>query len=60
GYEYRLIGKRDLPAISARFDEIAESTSVASSPSTRSIPRESDNFDDAALASLFAPLLRNV
>ena len=47
-----------LSKVKARIDEIAESTSVASSPTTRSTPRESDNFDDAALASLFAPLLR--
>ncbi len=49
---------RALSKVRARIEEIAESTSVASSPSTRSTPRESDNFDDAALASLFAPLLR--
>lgn len=49
---------RALSKVMDRIDEIAESTSVASSPSTRSTPRESDNFDDAALASLFAPLLR--
>src|SRR5690606_29822640 len=36
---------RALSKVKARIDEIAESTSVASSPSTRSIPRESDNFD---------------
>lgn len=49
---------RALSKVKDRIDEIEESTSVASSPSTRSTPRESDNFDDAALASLFAPLLR--
>lgn len=49
---------RALSKVRARLEEIAELTSVASSPSTRATPREPDNFDDAALASLFAPLLR--
>ncbi len=49
---------RALSKVKDRIDEIAESTSVASSPSTRSTRRESDDFDDAALASLFTPLLR--
>ena len=44
--------------VKARIDEIAETTSVASSPSNRSTPHEPDNFDDAALASLFAPFMR--
>ncbi|MBW3097148.1 hypothetical protein [Pseudohoeflea coraliihabitans] len=49
---------RALSKVKDRIDEIAEWTSVASSPSPRSTPRESDSFDDAALASLFVSLLR--
>lgn len=51
---------RALSKVKARIEEIEESTSVASAPSTRSDPRELDTFDDAALASLFAPLLQKV
>lgn len=47
-----------LSKVRDRINEVAESTSVASSPVTRSTPRDLDNFDDTALASLFAPFLR--
>lgn len=47
---------RAVSKVRERIHEIEESTSDASSPSTSWTPSEVDNFDDAALASLFAPL----
>jgi hypothetical protein len=51
---------RALSTIEDRAFEISERTPVKSSPSIRPPARDGDGFDDAALDSLFAQLLRDV